>query len=252
MKDAAIERETLEPVTEEQVVRAGEQLISRYSSIFWLIDFEGVLLPKEFSTMQKKHNDSLREDDLAAIERGIYRLPVNTKLVSLLERLLKIDPNKSWLVEGSSLVTLPQAEQDRNIPVFRFGAQRAREIISNIADKTVGQEKSIKPNRTMPEGSLMIVINDEMPPIGLYKYIKGASSTTYDSCDIAEVPVPVYRGEKTSTFNQDILRTMLTSFRGPVVKRPVELSKSTRGWSTGAGLGSLGGGLGGRIRREGD
>ncbi len=249
MSEAGQERKMLEPVTEDQVVEAGERLTSKYPNVFWLVDFEGVLLPKSFKSLGEKSITFDHADDLTAIEKGIYKLPANQTLIQLLERLLSTDPERNWLVEGSSLVSVPEAEIQRHIPAFRFGIQRSRELLSNLAEKTVGERKSIKPG-SMPQGSLMIVLNDEMPPLGLYKHIKARSPGSYDSYDICEVPLDVYRGRESGDNRQATLDALYRSFNAPVIKRPVELSKTTT-WSSGSGLASMAP-SGMRIRREGD
>ena len=249
MSEAFQERKIPELATELDVVAAGENLSSRYANVYWLVDFEGVLLPKSFRGLEKASVTSHHEDDITAIERGVYRLPVNQKLIDLLEKLLKADPKKNWLVEGSSLVSIPEPEIQRHIPAFRFGIQRSREVLDNLAERTLGKERHIKPG-SMPYGSLLVVLNDEIPPMGLYKHIKGQNAGNFDSYDICEVPLSVYTGQNNGEYFQNTLDTMLKAFKSPVIKRVVEASKTTL-WSTGSGLASLAP-RGVRIRREGD
>lgn len=240
--------------TEDTIVALAKKMIAPYENVVWLIDYEGVLLPKAFSGIQKKQLVSGSEETDAEVEDEVYRLPSNLVFINMLKRLLEAEKAKSSVMKGSSIELLPPAAIRSSIPVFRFGAQRSQHMLEEITEQSLGPGKLHNLGAKIPENSLIVVLNDEMdnhtPPTKLYERIKSGNMTGYDSFDIAEIDLPTFRGERNAAFSHELMESLKIGFNAPAEKRPV-IFKSSSGYSQfGSGLGALSGGR--KIRRPGD
>jgi hypothetical protein len=95
-----IESNAEEVPTEESILEAAKAMTASYGSVVYLVDYEGVLLPKAFSAIQKKRLITGFDEPDSEIEDEVYKLPTNSVFINILRKLLEAEKSKTSVMKG--------------------------------------------------------------------------------------------------------------------------------------------------------
>lgn len=215
----------------ESVALEAQVLAQRYPRMVVVVDYEGPLFQIGFGgEMVKKNSGLIGEGDITAFEDAVDQLKPNHAVVRTLEAIVKKVDN-AFVMQGSGVNLIPPEKLTyRDYPLLKFASLRCEEVLDGLAMKSRANREVLNIRAPIPEGSLLVVVNDAEPGSSSHnavlREIKAANPKTFDTFDVANVLVPEYRRDSVKpleAYRSDVLRAFEIGLSTPAEARTLDV-----------------------------
>jgi hypothetical protein len=213
------------------VALEAQVLAQRYSKMVMVVDYEGPLFQIGFGgEMVKQSSGLVGEGDITAYEDAVDQLKPNHAVVRTLEAIVRQVDN-AFIMQGSGVNLIPPEKLNyREYPLLKFASLRCEEVLDGLAMKSRNNREVLSIRAAIPEGSLLVVVNDAEPGTSSHnavlREIKAANPKTFDSFSIANILVPEYRKDSVKpleAYRSDVLGAFETGLSAPVEARTLDV-----------------------------
>lgn len=215
----------------ESVALEAQGLARNYPRMVLVVDYEGPIFQIGFGgETVKKSSGQIGEGDITAFEDAIDQLKPNHAVVRTLEAIVRQVDN-AFVMQGSGVNLIPPEKLTyREYPLLKFASLRCEEILDGLAMKSRNNREVLNIRAPIPEGSLMVVVNDAEPGSSSHnavlREIKAANPRAFDTFDIANILVPEYRKENPKpleVYRAEVLKAFETGLSTPVKARELDV-----------------------------